>query len=64
MKPLVGIGCLGAAILVFTFSGCGDDTDSVTNNAPPPSSDGRPAGFEDMMKGMDKDMKKATSKKR
>jgi hypothetical protein len=62
MKPLVG--WLGAAILVFTFAGCGDETDSVTSNAPPPSADGRPAGFADMMKGMEKDMQKATSKKR
>jgi len=58
MKPFAKWS--GAAILVLTFSGCGDETDSVTANAPPPAPDGRPAGFEDMMKGMEKDMAKST----
>lgn len=57
-------GCFGAAILALTFTGCGDDSDSLTAQAPPPAPDGRPAGFEDMMKGMDKNMKKAGDKPR
>ena len=52
-------GWFGAAILVFTFTGCGNDTDSVTDNAPPPAADGRPAGFEEDMKAMEKDMKES-----
>lgn len=56
MKPIAG--WLGAAILAFTFTGCGDSAPTTAQEATP---DGRPAGFEDMMKGMEKDMKKATA---
>lgn len=60
MKPFAG--WLGAPILVFAFSGCGSGTAESTT--PVATQDGRPAGFEDMMKGMDKNMKKATANPR
>ncbi len=56
MNPIAG--CLGATILIFTFTGCSDSATTTAQEATP---DGRPAGFEDMMKGMEKDMKKATA---
>jgi hypothetical protein len=45
-------GCLGAAFLVLTFVGCDDGAPSTPVADTAPTSDGRPAGFEDMMKGM------------
>ncbi|APW61470.1 hypothetical protein [Paludisphaera borealis] len=59
MKPLAG--WLGAAILVFTFAGCDDGAPSTPPPNTAPTPDGRPAGFENMMKGMEKDMKNATA---
>lgn len=60
MKPLAA--WLGAALLILTFTGCDEDPSAASAaNLPPPSADGRPAGFEDMMKGMDKNMKNATA---
>jgi len=59
MKRLVGM--LGVAVFTCGFLGCGGeelpkaDTSTVTK-------DGRPAGFEDMMKGMDSKMKNAGEK--
>jgi hypothetical protein len=52
-------GSLGVAVLTLGLSGCGGgETGGVvepTDVAP----DGRPVGFEDMMKGMDANMKTA-----
>lgn len=53
--------CLCAALLVFTLAGCEDDPSATSGADATPTKDGRPAGFEDMMKGMEKDMKKATA---
>ncbi len=58
MKPITG--CFVAGLLALTFIGCGDSTDSVTSNAPPPAADGRPAGLEADLKAMGGDMQKAT----
>ncbi|APW58935.1 hypothetical protein [Paludisphaera borealis] len=60
MKPIAG--WLGAALLVLTFAGCDDGSPSTPPANTTPTPDGRPAGFEDMMKGMEKNMKDATSK--
>lgn len=49
-------GRLGAAILILTFTGCGDETDTPRSRNAVPTADGRPAGFEDRMKGMGKGM--------
>ena len=54
-------GMFAAALIVVGFSGCGDTTPKpVAADAAP---DGRPAGFDDMMKGMDGQMKKAANPK-
>jgi hypothetical protein len=58
MKKIAG--WLGVALLAFASVGCGD---APSTAAASPTPDGRPAGFEDMMRGMEKDMKKATSPK-
>jgi hypothetical protein len=58
MKKIAG--WLGVALLAFAAVGCDD---AATTAATTPTPDGRPAGFEDMMRGMEKDMKKATSPK-
>ncbi|MDR3619884.1 MAG: hypothetical protein P4L85_11090 [Paludisphaera borealis] len=54
MKPIAG--WLGAAILVLTFAGCDDGAPSTPVGNTTPTPDGRPAGFEDMMKGMGNNM--------
>jgi hypothetical protein len=54
MKPFAG--WLGAAILIFTFAGCDDGAPSTPTTDAPPTADGRPAGFENMMKGMGNNM--------
>lgn len=59
MKRFAGV--FAVALLVVGFSGCGD---SVPTPAPADATkDGRPAGFEDMMKGMEGNMKKAANPK-
>ena len=52
-------GCLGVAVLAFTLAGCdgGEPQVDPADVAP----DGRPAGFEDMMKGMSGQMKKGSN---
>jgi hypothetical protein len=60
MKRLVGM--IGVAVVASGFLGCGDegpkpDTTTVTK-------DNRPAGFEDMMKNMEGNMKKAGDPKK
>lgn len=54
-------GCLGVAVLGLVFVGCdsGGIEEGVPKDAP---KDARPAGFEDMMKGMGDKMKKGGSK--
>jgi len=59
MKRLAGM--LGLAFFLVGFSGCGDSTPQADPAAV--TKDNRPAGFEDMMKGMDGQMKKATNPK-
>jgi len=59
MKRFAGL--FVAALLLVGFSGCGDNVP-----APEPADatkDARPAGFEDMMKGMNGQMKKAANPK-
>ena len=55
MKRLVGM--LGVAVIAGGLIGCGDDKPKVDPESV--TKDNRPAGFEDMMKGMEGNMKKA-----
>ena len=56
-------GCLGVAVLAFTFVGCDSGGGSPQVDPADVSKDGRPAGFEDMMKGMAGQMKKGANPK-
>ncbi len=49
-------------ILIFGLSGCGGGTVPKTDDAAK-TPDNRPAGFEDMMKGMEGNMTKTAKKK-
>ncbi len=55
--------CLGVAVLAFTFVGCGSGAVTPQVDAGDVAPDGRPAGFEDMMKGMGGQMKKGANSK-
>lgn len=55
-------GCLGMAVLGLVFIGC-DSGGSPQVDPGDVSKDGRPAGFEDMMKGMAGQMKKGANPK-
>ncbi len=51
-------GLCGVAFLAVGLAGC-DDGSPKAGTPETLTKDNRPAGFEDMMKGMDKDMQKA-----
>jgi len=56
------VGRLAVAVLAFGFIGCGGGgiEEGAAKQTTP---DGRPAGFEDMMKGMNKEMTSKTPPK-
>ena len=51
-------GLCGVAFLALGLIGCDDGAPKNQGTPEPLTKDNRPAGFEDMMKGMGKDMEK------